>query len=572
MAAVGISGILCIRLLVMQAVGSAGALFQEGLLQLGGLVDGDDEQRRLARVPEAVRHLRRDDQHLVLLQLDHLVAGGPGPVPFQQHEGLRIRMDMQVDAFPWRRPHDEHGDADAGARAALEEPRSRAERHVGEVEDDGAHVETLEIAVTATQLPCLEMGAVERRVAVTGLGATTPLGSDVETTWAGLLAGAGSGASVTAFDSDGHPVRIGCEVRDFDPTQWLDRRSVHRTDRFAQFAVAAARMAEADAGVSVAESPERVGASIATAQGGVASLATCCAGADSARIHPTMVTAFMPNMAAGWVSMELGARGPVGAPCTACAASAMAIGEGYDAIQLGRADVMFCGGSEAGITPIAMAGFAAMRALSRRNGDPARASRPFDAERDGFVMGEGAAVLVLEEREHAQARGARIYAELAGYGVSADSYHMTEPDPAGAGQARAIRAALEDAGLDVSDVDYVNAHASSTELGDATETAALKLALGEEKARATPISSIKGATGHCLGAAGAVEAMATVLAVRDDVVPPTINYETADPSCDLDYVPNVARRLPVRVAVSNSFGFGGHNAVILFRKHDADAR
>jgi 3-oxoacyl-[acyl-carrier-protein] synthase II len=326
-------------------------------------------------------------------------------------------------------------------------------------------------------------------------------------------------------------------------------------------------MAEADAGVSVASEPDRVGASIATAQGGVASLAECCAGADAARIHPTMVTAFMPNMAAGWVSMELGARGPVGAPCTACAASAMAVGEGYDAIRLGRAEVMFCGGSEAGITPLAIAGFAAMRALSRRNDEPARASRPFDADRDGFVMGEGSAVLVLEELEHARARGASIYAELVGYGVSSDSFHMTEPDPDGVGQARAVRAALAEAHLDASEVDYVNAHASSTPIGDATETAALKLALGEEKARSIPISSIKGAIGHCLGAAGAVEAAATVLAVRDDVVPPTINFETRDPACDLDYVPNTARRLPVRVALSNSFGFGGHNAVLAFHKH-----
>jgi 3-oxoacyl-[acyl-carrier-protein] synthase II len=244
----------------------------------------------------------------------------------------------------------------------------------------------------------------------------------------------------------------------------------------------------------------------------------------------------------------------------------MAIGEGYDAIRLGRADVMFCGGSEAGITPLAIAGFAAMRALSRRNDDPARASRPFDADRDGFVMGEGAAVLVLEEAEHARARGATIYAELAGYGMSSDAFHMTEPDPHGMGQARAVASALADAGLGPDDVDYVNAHASSTGIGDATETAALKRALGEEKARSIPISSIKGATGHCLGAAGAVEAAATVLALRDDVVPPTINYETPDPQCDLDYVPNEARRLPVRVAMSNSFGFGGHNVTLAVRR------
>jgi 3-oxoacyl-[acyl-carrier-protein] synthase II len=406
---------------------------------------------------------------------------------------------------------------------------------------------------------------------VTGLGAVTPLGLDVEETWRRLLAGEGGCGPVSAFAADGHPVRIACEAPEFDPGRWLNARSVRRTDRFAQFAVAAARMAEADAGLAVAAEPERVGVSVATAQGGVASLSACCAGAASVRIHPTLVTAFMPNMAAGWVSMELGARGPVGAPCTACAASAMAIGEGYDAIRLGRAEVMFCGGSEAGVTPLAMAGFAAMRALSRRNDDPARASRPFDAERDGFVMGEGAAVLALEEREHALARGARIYAELAGYGVSSDAFHMTEPDPAGSGQARAVRAALADAGLEPADVDYVNAHASSTGLGDATETAAIKLALGEEKARSIPVSSIKGATGHCLGAAGAVEAAATVLAVRDDIVPPTINYETPDPTCDLDYVPNTARSRPVHVALSNSFGFGGHNAVLAFRKDRADA-
>jgi 3-oxoacyl-[acyl-carrier-protein] synthase II len=411
--------------------------------------------------------------------------------------------------------------------------------------------------------------AGQRRVVVTGLGAVTPLGGDVATTWRRLLAGEGGCGPITAFEVAGHPVRIGCEASEFEPGRWLDRRSLHRTDRFAQLAVGAARMAEADARLDVSREPDRVGVSIATAQGGVASLAACCAGADSARIHPTLVTAFMPNMAAGWVSMELGARGPAGAPCTACAASAMAIGEGYDAIRLGRAELMLCGGSEAGITPIAVAGFAAMRALSRRNDDPARASRPFDADRDGFVMGEGAAVLVLEELEHARSRGASIYAELAGYGATSDSFHMTEPDPAGNGQARAVRAALADAAVTPADVDYVNAHASSTGLGDATETAAIKLALGEEKARATAVSSIKGATGHCLGAAGAVEAIATVLAVRDDVVPPTINYERPDPACDLDYVPNTARRQRVDVAVSNSFGFGGHNAVLVFKKDAA---
>ena len=407
----------------------------------------------------------------------------------------------------------------------------------------------------------------ERRVVVTGLGAVTPLGADIDTTWRRLVAGEGGAGPITAFAVSGHSVRIACEASDFEPERWLDRKTIRKIDRFAQFAVAAARMAEEDAGLDIAPEPDRIGASIATAQGGVGSLAECLRElGESQRIHPSLVTAFMPNMAAGWVSMELGTRGPLGAPCTACAASAMAIGEGYDAIKLGRAEVMLCGGSEAGITEFAVAGFAAMRALSRRNDDPAAASRPFDADRDGFVMGEGAAVLVLEELEHARARGARIYAELAGYGVSSDSFHMTEPDPLGAGQARAIGAALADAELDPTDVDYVNAHASSTGLGDAIETRALKLALGEDNVQTIPVSGTKGATGHCLGAAGAVEAAFTVLAVDRDIAPPTINYQTPDLACDVDCVPNKARELPIRVALNNSFGFGGHNAVLVTRK------
>jgi 3-oxoacyl-[acyl-carrier-protein] synthase II len=407
----------------------------------------------------------------------------------------------------------------------------------------------------------------ERRVVVTGLGAVTPLGADIDTTWRRLVAGEGGAGPITAFAVSGHSVRIACEASDFEPERWLDRKTIRKIDRFAQFAVAAARMAEEDAGLDIAPEPDRIGASIATAQGGVGSLAECLRElGESQRIHPSLVTAFMPNMAAGWVSMELGTRGPLGAPCTACAASAMAIGEGYDAIKLGRAEVMLCGGSEAGITELAIAGFAAMRALSRRNDDPAAASRPFDADRDGFVMGEGAAVLVLEELEHARARGARIYAELAGYGVSSDSFHMTEPDPLGAGQARAVGAALADAELDPTDVDYVNAHASSTGLGDAIETRALKLALGEDNVQTIPVSGTKGATGHCLGAAGAVEAAFTVLAVDRDIAPPTINYQTPDLACDVDCVPNNARELPIRVALNNSFGFGGHNAVLVTRK------
>jgi 3-oxoacyl-[acyl-carrier-protein] synthase II len=419
------------------------------------------------------------------------------------------------------------------------------------------------VTVKTSVLTCLE--GPEHRVAVTGLGAVTPLASDVGTSWSRLLAGESGCGPVSAFAVDGLPVRIACEAAEFEPSQWFDRRTQRRMDRFAQFAVAAARMAESDAGLDISEEPDRIGASIGTAQGGVASLAACCAGVARGRLHPSLVTAFMPNMAAGWVSIELGLRGPVTAPCTACAASAMAIGDGYDAIRLGRAEVMLCGGSEAGITPLAMAGFASMRALSRRNENPARASRPFDANRDGFVMGEGAAVLVLEELGHARRRNATVYAEVVGYGVSSDAYHITEPDPTGAGQARALQLALQDARLEPIDIDYINAHASSTGLGDRTETAAIKLALGKT-AGSIPVSSIKGATGHCIGAAGAIEAAITVLAIRDQILPPTINYETFDPACNLDYVPNLPRRHKIDAAVSNSFAFGGHNAVLVFRK------
>jgi 3-oxoacyl-[acyl-carrier-protein] synthase II len=271
-------------------------------------------------------------------------------------------------------------------------------------------------------------------------------------------------------------------------------------------------------------------------------------------------------MGAGWVSMELGTRGPLSSECTACAASNMAIGHGVDDIRLGRADVMLCGGTESAINEVGIAGFGAMRALSRRNDDPERASRPFDAERDGFVMGEAGAILVLEELERARTRGAKIYAEIAGYGLSSDATHVTEPDPTGENPARAMKNALADAGVDAGDVDYVNAHGTSTPLGDAAETRVIKLALGEENARETPISSTKGATGHCLGAGGAVEAIFSTFAIRDGKLPPTINYEVEDPSCDLDYIPNEARDADVRVTVSNAFGFGGHNACIVLKR------
>jgi 3-oxoacyl-[acyl-carrier-protein] synthase II len=406
-------------------------------------------------------------------------------------------------------------------------------------------------------------------VVVTGLGMVTPLGNDVQTSWAGLTAGESGAAEIEQFDASEFPVNFACELKGFDPSEWMDRKQARRMDRFAQMAIAAARQAEADSGIEISKEADRIGTSIATGIGGLGAFQDCYQtlidrGAD--RVNPFSIPAIIPNMGAGWVSMELGTRGPLSSQCTACAASNMAIGEGADAIRLGRADLMFCGGTEAGITRVGIAGFGAMRALSRRNDDPKGASRPFDAGRDGFVMGEAGAVVLLEELEHAQARGAKIYAELIGYGLSSDANHITEPDPTGENPARAMTMALGDAGIDASAIGYINAHGTSTPLGDASETRVIKLALGEENARKVPISSTKGATGHCLGAAGAVEAIFTILATQTGVLPPTINYEVEDPTCDLDYIPNESREVPIEVGLSNSFGFGGHNACVIFRK------
>jgi len=411
----------------------------------------------------------------------------------------------------------------------------------------------------------------QRRVVITGIGAVTPLGNDAETTWQSLLAGESGAGPITQFDSADYYVQFACEVKDFDPSNWIDRKQARRMDRFAQLILAAARQAEADSGVDVKADGDRIGASIATGIGGLKSFQDCYdtlreRGPD--RVNPFAIPCIIPNMGAGWVSMELGTRGPLSSECTACAASNMAIGQGLDDIRLGRAEVMFCGGTESAINEVGIAGFGAMRALSRRNDDPAGASRPFDAGRDGFVMGEAGAVLVLEELERAQARGAKIYAEVAGYGLSSDAKHVTEPDPTGENPARAMKNAFADAGIDSAEIDYINAHGTSTPLGDAAETRVIKLALGEENARKTPVSSTKGATGHCLGAAGAVEAIFSTLAIRDGKLPPTINYEVEDPTCDLDYIPNESRDADVRVAVSNSFGFGGHNASIVLKRFE----
>jgi len=409
-------------------------------------------------------------------------------------------------------------------------------------------------------------------VVITGLGCVSPIGNSVEDSWRNLLTGESGAAEITQFDhsNSAYNVHFACELKEFDPTVWIDRKAARRMDRFAQMILAAARQAESDSGIDISKEPERVGASVATGIGGLRSYQDCydillARGPD--RVTPFSIPSIIPNMGAGWVSIELGTKGPLMSECTACAASNMAIGDAADAIRMGRADVMLAGGTEAPITEVGIAGFDAMRALSRRNDDPQRASRPFDRARDGLVMGEAAAIVVLEDLEHARARGAKIYGELAGYGVSSDAAHMTEPDPTGANPARAMKMAMQDAGVEPAEIGYINAHATSTPLGDASETRVIKQALGEEHAVHIPVSSTKGATGHCFGAAGAIEAVFTTLALHDGKLPPTINYEAEDPECDLDYVPNESRDAPdMRAVMSNSFGFGGHNATIVIRR------
>jgi 3-oxoacyl-[acyl-carrier-protein] synthase II len=409
---------------------------------------------------------------------------------------------------------------------------------------------------------------IRRRVVVTGLGLVSPLGNTMPEAWAALTAGESGARAISQFDASSFAVRFACEVRDFEPSDHVDQKSVRRMDRCTHLVVAAAREAQLDAQLDVAAIAERAGTAIGTALGGVRSFEQTVLQLSSrgpGRVSPFSIVQTLPNLPAGWVSIELGTRGPLLTQSTACAASNMAIGDALDSIRLGRADVMFCGGTEAPVTPVAVAGFSAMRALSSRNDDPAAASRPFDGGRDGFVIAEAAAVLVLEELEHARARGARIYAELAGYGLSSDANHVSDPDPTGSNAARAIRMALEDAAVKPEDVGYVNAHGTSTPAGDAAETQGLKLAFGGA-ARSLAVSSTKGATGHTLGAAGAVEAVFTVLALQHGVLPPTINQTLPDPECDLDYIPNSPRTQQVDVALSNSFGFGGHNSVVVFRR------
>lgn len=408
-----------------------------------------------------------------------------------------------------------------------------------------------------------------RRVVVTGMGAVTPLGCGVDALWRALMEGRCGIGPVTRFDASAFPCRIAAEVKDFDPEQWLPRKEARRMDRFAQFAVVTALMAVEDARLSLRDlDPDRVGVVFGTGIGGMETLieqSHILATRGPERVSPFFVPMMIANMASAQVSIVTGARAANVTTVTACSSSANAVGDAFRAIQRGEADVMFAGGSEAAVVPLAMAGFCAMKAMSVRNEEPERSCRPFDADRDGFVLGEGGGCLVLESLDLALARGAPIRAELVGYGMSADAYHVVHPRPGGAGQSASMRRALEEAGLRPEDVDYINAHATSTPVGDREEVGAIKAVFGEHAAR-LPVSSTKSMTGHLLGAAGAVEAIICVRVLETGMLPPTINYERADPECDLDCVPNRARPARVDVALSNSFGFGGHNVSLVARR------
>lgn len=408
---------------------------------------------------------------------------------------------------------------------------------------------------------------MQRRVVITGLGAVTPLGLNIEEFWANVIAGKSGVGLITRFDTTDFNVKIAAEVKGFDPENYLDKKEARRTDRFVQFALAAAKMAVDDASLTIDESNcEDVGVYIGSGVGGISTVeeqARTLFEKGPSRVSPFMVPMMISDMAAGQVSIMLGAKGPNEATVTACASSAHAIGNAFNAIRYGRAEVMITGGSEAAITPLSIAGFQSARALSTRNDEPEKASRPFDLNRDGFVMGEGAGILILEELEHAKRRGAKIYAELVGFGSTGDAYHITSPAPEGEGAKRAIIRALKDAGLQPDEVQYVNAHGTSTYYNDLYETKAIKAVFGDRIA----VSSTKSMTGHLLGAAGAIEAIITALTLEHQIIPPTINYETPDPECDLDYVPNRARESKIDAAITNSFGFGGHNAVLVLRRY-----
>jgi len=409
--------------------------------------------------------------------------------------------------------------------------------------------------------------ALKRRVVITGLGAITPLAIGVEESWRKLCQGKSGVARITKFDPSGFNVQIAAELKDFHPEDFLDKKKIRRTDPFIQYALVAARMAIDDAGFTISgNNASRVGVVLGSCAGGMnmygKNLCTLC-NEGPEKVSPFFIPGFIANMAVGEVSMDFGARGPSKCVVTACATGNNCIGDAFRLIQYDEADAMIAGGSDAYILPIAVAGFDKMRTLSRRNNEPEKASRPFDKDRDGFIIGEGAGVVILEEMESAVRRGAKIYAELIGYGSNIDSFHITEPD--WENQARCLKLALSDAVISPSDVDYINAHGTSTVLNDVSETKAIKAALGEQSKK-VPISSNKSMFGHLLGAAGAVEAIFTILTIRDGIIPPTINYDTPDPECDLDYVPNIARKAQVNIALSNSLGFGGVNATLVLKK------
>lgn len=406
------------------------------------------------------------------------------------------------------------------------------------------------------------------RVVITGMGVVTPVGTGVEAFWQGITKGVSGIGPVTAFDASDYPTRIAAEVRDFDPTEYLERKEIRHMDRFVQLAIAAAQMAYDDAHLG-SVNPERFGVVVGTGIGGMQTLTEqheilLHRGPD--RVSPFFIPKMIGNIAGGQIAMRFNLQGPNVTVVTACASSGNAVGDAMRAIQHGEADLMITGGTEAVILPIAFAGFCSMKAMSTRNDDPKHSSRPFDVERDGFVMGEGAGFLVVESLSHALARGARIYAELIGYGRSADAYHVVEPHPEGNGAVIAMRQALKDAGLKPEDIDYINAHGTATPKGDVAETLAIKRVFGSEAKRLV-VSSTKSSTGHLLGAAGAVELIASILAIMHQTAPPTINLDEPSADCDLDYVPNVPRPMRIRAAMSNAFGFGGQNASLVVREY-----
>jgi len=405
-----------------------------------------------------------------------------------------------------------------------------------------------------------------RRIVVTGVGAITPIGDTVDATWDSMMHSRGGIARITRFDPSPYESQMAGEVKDFDPTKYMDRKDARRTDRFAQLAVAAASQALTDGKVAIAKEPERIGVSIATGVGGLETLVEQVLLMEKrgpSRLSPFFVPMLMANAGSAQVSMQFGLKGPNLTHVSACASSAHAIGECAAIIERGQADVMVAGGAEAAVLPLAIGAFSTMHAMSRRNDDPEHASRPFDKDRDGFTLSEGGAAVILEEREHALARGAHLYGELVGYGATADAYHITSPSPEGEGNARSMRMALAGAKLEPTAIDYINAHGTSTQPNDREETAAIKQVFGEHAYKLL-VSSTKSMTGHLLGAAGALEAIACLLAMRDGCVPPTINYSTPDPALDLDYVPNTPRPREIKTALSNSMGFGGHNATLIF--------